>query len=88
MVHGIPNVSDAAAILRDELDQLSERFGPIEWVRMGPNLGSIVRTMHLFETKTQRSTKKLSNRVGIKNTNIWFEINPLATRKETSSISS
>ncbi|RMZ99988.1 hypothetical protein BpHYR1_047119 [Brachionus plicatilis] len=35
MVHGVPNLDDAAVKLREELDQFEDLFGEIQWVRMG-----------------------------------------------------
>lgn len=83
MVHGIPNVSDANAILREELDHHLDRFGPIKWLRLGSNRG-FHNTNYGFlryedETVHQEAVEFL-NRVGVPHTRIWFEINRRPTQ--------
>ena len=83
MVHGIPNVEDAAIRLREELDIYHEMFGEVQWVRMGQNR-SFHRTNYAFvryrNPIVHREVVAHFNRHGIQNTNIWMEINPRPTQ--------
>ena len=82
MVHGVPNVEDAAIRLREELDQYEQMFGEVQWVRMGQNRG-FHRTNYAFvryrNTTVHRQVVEHFNRNGIANTRIWMEINPRPT---------
>ena len=83
MVHGIPNVTDANAILREELDHHLDRFGPIKWLRLGSNRGFHNTNFGFLryedETVHQEAVDFL-NQVGVPHTRIWFELNRKPTQ--------
>ena len=83
MVHGIPNVPNANAILREELDRYFERFGPIKWLRLGSNRG-FHNTNYGFlryeDSNVHEEAMEFLNNVGIPRTRIWFELNPRPTQ--------
>ena len=82
MVHGIPNLDDAAVRLREELDEFENLFGEVRWVRMGQNR-RFHRTNYAFvrymDTTVHQQVVRHFNERGIPHTNIWFEINPRPT---------
>ena len=83
MVHGIPNVPDANAILRDELDVHIDRFGPIKWLRLGSNRGFHNTNYGFLRYENEHVHQEaidFLNHVGIPDTRIWFELNPRPTQ--------
>lgn len=80
--HGVPNVQNANEILQEELDKYKQNFGPIKWLRMGPNRG-FHKTNYAFlryqDSSIHQEDTDFLNKVGIPETKIWFEISPRPT---------
>jgi len=83
MIHGIPNVTDANATLREILDQYYERFGSIKWLRLGSNRGfhsTNYGFLRYQDETVHPEAVDFLNRVGIPHTRIWFELNRQTTQ--------